>query len=547
MMFLTTRTETEALLLEQNLIKQLKPRYNVLLRDDKSFPNIMISVADTFPLISKHRGKRDDRVSYFGPFASAAAVNRTLNQLQKAFLLRSCSDPVFQGRVRPCLLFQIKRCAGPCAGKISAEDYRKLVAEAIEFLRGKSTKIQSELAEQMREAAQKLEFERAAALRDRIRSLTQIQSVQGVNPQSFSDADLIALHVEGGQACVQVFFYRAGLNWGNHAYYPATGSGAGNEEILEAFVVQFYTTKPPPKLLILSRPPPDVKLLEDLLRERAGHKVHLQIPVRGEKATFVENAVRNAREALAMKMAEVATQGRLLAELAEWLDLEEPPARIEVFDNSHIQGSHAVGVMIVVGREGFLKSAYRKFNFRSRDLSPGDDYGMMREMLTRRFDRLVKEDPERGSELWPDLLLLDGGKGQVSAAVEVLGDLGISDLAVLGMAKGADRNAGREVFHRPAGGPLSLDRKSPVLYFLQRIRDESHRFAVGSHRARRAKGTRSSQLDSIPGIGAARKSALLAHFGSARAVMGADPRDLQLVRGISKRMSEVIYRHFRDS
>jgi len=458
MMFLTTRTETEALLLEQNLIKQLKPRYNVLLRDDKSFPDILIAKHHPFPQIRKHRGKRAEKGTYFGPFASAGAVNRTLNQLQKVFLLRTCTDAVFESRTRPCLLYQIKRCAAPCVGKVGRDDYTTLVGDAELFLQGKTTRVQADLAAAMAEASAAMEFEQAAALRDRIRALTQVQSAQGINPRGVAEADVIALHLEGGQACVQVFFIRANQSWGNRDFYPRTGAGAEAPEILEAFLAQFYDDKDPPRLILLSHPVENEDLVTQLLSDRAGRKVDLAVPRRGEKAELVENAARNARESLARKMAEGASQNRLLAGLAEAFSLDAPPKRIEVYDNSHIQGSNAVGGMIVAGPDGFLKSQYRKFNIRSGAGANSDDFGMMKEVLTRRFERLLKEDPDRSSDAWPDLLLIDGGAGQVSAVAEILAELGIDDIAMVGVAKGVDRDAGKEEFHRPGQPPFARRR-----------------------------------------------------------------------------------------
>ncbi len=545
MMFLTTRTETEALLLEQNLIKQLKPRYNVLLRDDKSFPNILITKHTDYPQIRKHRGRKTAKGNYYGPFASAGAVNRTLNQLQKVFLLRNCTDTTFESRTRPCLLYQIKRCSAPCTGEIGKADYDALVADAERFLSGKSTKVQAQLAREMQEASDAMEFERAAALRDRIRALTTVQSSQGINPRGVAEADVIALHLENGQACVQVFFIRANQNWGNRDFYPRTGAGAEESEVLEAFIGQFYGDKQPPRLLLLSHPIENTDLLEDALAQSAGRKVEIAVPQRGEKAELVAGAARNARESLGRKMAESATQTRLLAGLAEAFGLEAPPRRIEVYDNSHIQGTDAVGAMIVAGPEGFQKNAYRKFNIRGEDLTPGDDFGMMKEVLTRRFKRLLKEDPDRESEAWPDLLLIDGGAGQVSAVYGILGDLGVDDIALIGVAKGIDRDAGKEEFHRPGRRPFALAHNDPVLYFIQRLRDEAHRFAIGSHRARRAKSVSENPLDEVPGVGASRKRALLAHFGSAKGVSRANLSDLKAVDGISDALAEKIYDHFR--
>lgn len=544
MMFLTTKTETEALLLEQNLIKQLKPRYNVLLRDDKSFPNILISSEHDFPQIKKHRGKRSEKGNYFGPFASAGAVTRTLNQLQRVFLLRTCSDAMFHSRTRPCLLYQIKRCAGPCVGRISDPDYARLVADAMRFLQGKSTSVQVDLARAMGEASQALEFERAAALRDRIKALTQVQSAQTINPAGVEEADVIALHLENGQACVQVFFIRAHQSWGNRDFYPKTGAGAEEGEILEGFVAQFYDSKEPPRLLIMSHQVENEDLVTSLLSQRLGRKVEIITPKRGEKADLVENAARNARESLARKMSESATQNVLLQNLAEAFDLDGPPARIEVYDNSHISGTNAVGGMIVAGAEGFLKSQYRKFNIKSDAGANSDDFGMMKEVLSRRFDRLLKEDPKRKSDMWPDLLLIDGGVGQVSVVAQIMAEMGVDDIAMVGVAKGVDRNAGKEEFHRPGKSPMALRMNDPVLYFVQRLRDEAHRWAIGAHRAKRAKGVSATPLDDISGIGASRKRALLAHFGSSKDVSRAGLFDLQVVAGISAAMAQKIHDYF---
>ncbi len=544
MMFLTTRTELEALLLEQNLIKQLKPRYNVLLRDDKSFPNILISSEHPFPQIKKHRGKKSEKGAYFGPFASAGAVNRTLNQLQKVFLLRNCSDSMFESRTRPCLQFQIKRCSAPCVAKISAEGYGTLVADATRFLEGKTTSVQADLAKAMTEASGNMEFERAAALRDRIRALTQVQQTQGINPQGVAEADVVALHLEHGQACVQVFFIRANQSWGNRDFYPKTGAGAEEPEIMEAFLTQFYDDKEPPRLVLLSHPVENPDLVAEALAIRAGRKVELAVPLRGEKAELVENAARNARESLARRMAESTTQNKLLTGLAEAFDLDTPPQRIEVYDNSHIQGTNAVGGMIVAGADGFLKSQYRKYNIKSDAGANSDDFGMMKEVLTRRFERLLKEDPERKSDMWPDLLLIDGGAGQVSAVAEIMNELGVEDIPMVGVAKGIDRDAGKEEFHRPGERPFALQRNDPVLYFIQRLRDEAHRWAIGAHRAKRAKAVSLTPLDDIPGIGATRKRALLQHFGSAKAVARAGLSDLQAVDGISEAMAKTIADYF---
>ena len=546
MMFLTTRTETEALLLEQNLIKQLKPRYNVLLRDDKSFPNILVTTEHSYPQIKKHRGAKREKGHYYGPFASAGAVNRTLSQLQRVFMLRNCSDSMFDGRTRPCLQYQIKRCSGPCVGKISEDDYAKAVKDAERFLKGKSTLIQEELAKEMALASETMEFERAAALRDRIRALTQVQTTQGINPKTVSEADIISLHMEGGQACVQVFFIRANQNWGNRDFYPKVSADMSHDEVIEAFLGQFYTTKDPARQIILSHSIENNDLMQNMLSEKIGRKVEILVPQKGEKHDLVLAALRNAKESLARKMSESATQQKLLRGVAEAFDLPEPPVRIEVYDNSHIQGAHAVGAMIVSGPEGFLKNAYRKFNIKGDSLTPGDDFGMMKEVLSRRFKRLMKEDPERKSESWPDLLLIDGGSGQVSAVAEILKDYGVEDIAMVGVAKGVDRDHGKEEFHVRGKRPFALQRNDPVLYFVQRLRDEAHRFAIGTHRAKRSKSIASSPLDEIDGVGAARKRALLAHFGSAKAVSRANLADLKAVEGVSAAMAEKIYDFFHE-
>jgi len=544
MMFLTTNTETEALLLEQNLIKQLKPRYNVLLRDDKSFPNILVAKSHDYPQIKKHRGARSEKGDYYGPFASAGAVNRTLTQLQRVFLLRNCTDSTFESRTRPCLLFQIKRCSGPCVGRISAPDYNALVNDAERFLQGKSTTIQADLKAEMAKAAEDMEYERAAALRDRINALTAVQSVQSINPKGVAEADIIALHMEGGQACVQVFFIRGNQSWGNRDFYPRLGGAESADEVMQAFMLQFYDDKPPPRQILLSHAPEDPDLASDVLSERAGRKVDVLVPQRGEKLDLVANALRNARESLARRMSESATQLRLLEGVAEAFDLPAAPRRIEVYDNSHIMGTNAVGGMIVAGPEGFIKSQYRKFNIKGTEITPGDDFGMMKEVLTRRFARLLKEDPDRQSEAWPDLLLIDGGAGQVSAVAQIMAEMGVEDIAMIGVAKGQDRDHGKEEFHRIGQRPFALRMNDPVLYFLQRLRDEAHRWAIGTHRAKRAKAAMSNPLDEIAGVGAARKRALLTHFGSAKAVGRAGLADLQAVDGISAAIAQKVYDHF---
>src|SRR6185437_7460158 len=566
-----THTEVEALLLECNLIKRFLPRYNVLLRDDKSFPYIHLTGDTDFPQLTKHRGATGESGDYFGPFASAGAVNRTLIALQRAFLLRSCSDSIFSSRTRPCLLYQIKRCSAPCVGRIDKAGYDRLVNEARAFLSGRSKEVQERLALRMQELADKLDFESAAFLRDRIRALTQVQGRQDISIESIEDADVIAAHQAGGHTCIQVFFFRAGQNWGNRAYFPSHDRQMPVEDVLAAFLGQFYENKPPPTLILLSHAPADQTLIEEALSSRAGMKVELAVPQRGDKRKLVDHALLNAREALGRRLSESEAQQKLLAGVAETFSLEAPPQRIEVYDNSHIQGSHAVGAMIVAGPEGFRKNAYRKFTIRGDggrtpsgqnglaaaieaavepeaapavQLAPGDDYGMMREVLSRRFARALKEDPTRERGTWPELLLIDGGAGQLTAARQVLADLGIDDIPLVAIAKGPDRNAGRERFFRPGKEPFSLDPRDPVLYYLQRLRDEAHRFAIGTHRARRAKAIGSSPLDEITGIGARRKKALLHHFGSARGVARAGLADLERVEGISKAVAQRIYEHF---
>ena len=545
MMFLTTKTETEALLLEQNLIKQLKPKYNVLLRDDKSFPNILVSHEHGFPQIKKHRGAKREKGNYYGPFASVGAVNRTLNQLQRFFLLRDCSDSQFEARTRPCLQYQIKRCCAPCVGYVKADEYVKLVRDAERFLGGKSTHIQAELAQDMQSASENMEFERAAALRDRIKAMTQVQTSQGINPQGVPEADVIALHMEGGQACVQVFFIRGNQNWGNRDYYPRIVGDISITEVMQAFVGQFYADRDPPRMVLLSDPMEDQSLMAEALTAKLGRKVKIALPIRGEKLDLITGAKRNARESLARRMSESASQIILLKGLAEAFDLPKPPHRIEVYDNSHIQGTNAVGGMIVAGPEGLIKSQYRKFNIKGDDITPGDDFGMMKEVLGRRFKRLLKEDPERKSEAWPDLLLIDGGAGQVSAVRDIMREWGVNDIAMIGVAKGIDRNAGKEEFYRTGKPVMALRQNDPVLYFVQRLRDEAHRFAIGTHRAKRAKSNMKNPLDDIDGVGPKRKKALLAHFGSAKAVTRANLVDLKAVEGVSDAMAEIIFNHFQ--
>ncbi len=543
----TTATETEALLLEANLIKRLKPRFNVILRDDKSFPYILIARDHDAPQILKHRGARKRKGEYFGPFASAGAVNRTINTLQRAFLLRSCSDSYYEARTRPCLLYQIKRCSGPCTGEISHDDYARLVKDAEDFLTGKSEKVKHHLHALMETASERLEFERAASYRDRLAALAQIQAHQGINPSSFAEADVFAAYAHGGQTCIQVFFFRTGQNWGNRAYFPRADKSLSPEEVLDAFIAQFYDDKPIPKLVLLSHDVPGRRLLEEALTTKADHKVTVTVPRRGEKREIMEQSLANAREALERRLAESASQRKLLEGVAEAFDLDDLPERIEVYDNSHIQGASPVGAMIVSGPEGFEKNSYRKFNIKSADLAPGDDYGMMREVLTRRFSRLLKETASDGANaVWPDLVLIDGGAGQLSATHEVLDELGIDTLRVVGIAKGPDRDAGRERFFIRGRDPFMLPSRDPVLYFVQRLRDEAHRFAIGAHRTRRKKSIGASPLDEVPGIGPARKRALLKHFGSAKAVSRAGLADLQAVDGISAQTAQTIYDFFHE-
>ena len=546
MEFVTTATEIEALLLEANLIKRLKPRFNVVLRDDKSFPFILIARDHPVPQILKHRGARNRHGDYFGPFASAGAVGRTINTLQRAFLLRSCSDAYFESRLRPCLLFQIKRCSAPCTGVISVEDYGLLVDEARGFLTGESDEVKRRLHVLMDEASLKQDYERAASFRDRLTALSHIQSRQGINPQTVKEADVFAAHQEAGQTCIQVFFFRTGNNWGNRAYFPRADKSLGVEEVLESFIAQFYDDKPPPRLVLLSHDVPSRRLLGDALSLRTGHKIAVTAPVRGEKRELVEHALINAREALARRLADASSQAAILGRLAELLDLDEAPERIEVYDNSHISGTNPVGAMIVAGPEGFIKGQYRKFNMRREDLAPGDDYAMMREMLTRRFSKLVKDKGEVNGWAAPDLVLIDGGPGQLGAAYEVLDELGLSEIKVAAVAKGPDRNAGRERLYLRGKEPMLLEPRDPALYCIQTLRDEAHRFAVGAHRAKRKKAITASPLDEVPGIGPARKRALLQHFGSAKAVSRAGMADLTAVGGISAQMAKAIYDHFHE-
>ena len=541
---ITTHTEAEALLLEANLIKQHKPRYNILMRDDKSFPYILLRADHDWPQLLKHRGAQTREGEYFGPFASAGAVNRTLLTLQKVFPLRSCSDAVFASRTRPCLQYQIKRCAGPCVGRIGPDAYDEIVAQAQAFLSGRSHGLQRRLSRQMEAASRALEYETAAIYRDRIRALTEIQARQDINVRSLGTADIFALAQTAGQSCVQVFFYRAGQNFGSRTYFPAQARDEPPDRVLAAFLGQFYSDKTPPPLVLASHRPQAADLLEEALALRAARRVRIHTPQRGGRRKLVDQAVENARDSLARRLAGSAAQRRLLDRAAELFALDGPPQRIEVFDNSHISGADAVGAMIVAGPEGFQKAAYRRFNIRSTDIAPGDDYAMMREMLQRRYARAIREDPGREGGAWPDLAIVDGGPGQLSAASEVLADLGIADLPLVCIAKGPDRRAGRERFHMGGRAPFTLPPDDPVLYFMQRLRDEAHRFAIGSHRTRRSRAIRRSPLDEISGIGATRKRALLNRFGSAAGVARAGLADLETVEGISKTVARRVYDHF---
>ncbi|TRC74162.1 excinuclease ABC subunit UvrC [Mesorhizobium sp. WSM4307] len=568
MEFVVTRTEIEALLLEANLIKRLRPRFNVLMRDDKSFPYILLTGDHVSPGIYKHRGARSRKGDYFGPFASAGAVGRTINSLQRAFLLRSCTNSFYENRTRPCLLYQIKRCAGPCTGEISHEGYAELVAEAKDFLSGRSQKVKTEISAAMEQASEDLDFERAAIYRDRLAALSHVQSHQGINPATVDEADVFAIHQEGGQVCIQVFFFRTGQNWGNRAYFPKADPALEGSEVLGSFLAQFYDDKPTPRAILLSHGVEDQELLAEALSTRAGRKVAISVPQRGEKKNLTDNALQNAREALGRRLAETSTQGRLLAGFAETFGLAKPPVRIEVYDNSHIMGTNAVGAMVVAGPEGFVKNQYRKFNIRSTEITPGDDFGMMREVMERRFSRLLKEhgdvapddtaSAQAGDDVeddisgsfpaWPDVILIDGGQGQMTAVRKILADLGIEDRVVaIGIAKGQDRDAGRERFFVKGRDSFSLPVRDPVLYFVQRLRDEVHRFAIGSHRARRKKEMVKSPLDEIAGIGPGRKRALLLAFGTAKAVSRAAIEDLRKVDGISEQVAKLVYNHFHES
>ncbi len=579
MEFVTVRTEAEALLLEANLIKRFRPRFNVLMRDDKSFPYILICRDHPAPAVMKHRGARNRKGDYFGPFASAGAVGRTVNMLQRAFLLRSCSDSVYESRTRPCLLYQIKRCSAPCTGEIGLDDYNVLVNEAERFLSGGSQSVRRMYQDLMQEAADKLEFETAASYRNRLWALAHVTADQSINPEGVEEADVFAAYQDGGQTCIQVFFFRTGQNWGNRAYYPKADRSLNAEDVLDSFIAQFYDDKPVPRLILLSHDIPNQDLLAEALSTKAERKVEIRVPSRGTKSTIVEHALANAREALGRKLAESSSQARLLEGVAERFGLSSVPRRIEVFDNSHTAGTNAVGAMIVAGPDGFVKGQYRKFNIKSPDTTPGDDYAMMREVLTRRFKRIaeaevideiqseaaeiaadatggplspviVAEDDAIEEQAFPDrpdLVLIDGGLGQLSVAREVLAGFGLHDIALIGVAKGPDRDAGREHFHLPnRERPIMLEAKDPVLYFIQRLRDEAHRFAIGTHRAKRAKSLGANPLDEIEGIGPTRKRALLTHFGSAKAVSRAGVEDLKAVEGISADMAKKIYDFFHE-
>lgn len=557
MEFVTTRTEIEALLLEANLIKRLRPRFNVLLRDDKSFPYILVTGDSRAPALYKHRGARSRKGDFFGPFASAGAVGRTINSLQRAFLLRTCTDSVFETRTRPCLLYQIKRCSAPCTGEISDQGYAELVQEAKDFLSGKSQAVKATIAAAMGEAAENLDFERAALYRDRLAALSHVQSHQGINPSGVEEADVFAIHHEGGISCIQVFFFRTGQNWGNRAYFPKADPSLPTAEVLSQFLAQFYDDKPCPRQILLCEAVEEQELLGQALSEKSGYKVAIQVPQRGEKKDLVDHALANAREAHGRKLAETASQSRLLEGFSETFKLERTPRRIEIYDNSHIMGTNAVGGMVVAGPEGFVKGQYRKFNIKSTDITPGDDFGMMREVMTRRFSRLLKEEgkPDRSVDVgddaafpaWPDVILIDGGQGQMTAVRAILKELDVEDcVTAIGVAKGVDRDAGRERFFALGRDSFTLPPRDPVLYFIQRLRDEAHRFAIGSHRARRKKEMVKNPLDEIAGIGPTRKRALLTHFGTAKAVSRAGINDLMAVAGISETVARLVYEHFHD-
>ncbi|WP_457094002.1 excinuclease ABC subunit UvrC [Microvirga sp. P5_D2] len=559
MEFVTTATETEALLLEANLIKQLKPRYNVLLRDDKSLPYILLTGDHEAPQLVKHRGARKRKGDYYGPFASVWAVNRTINALQRAFLLRSCNDSYFENRTRPCLLFQIKRCSGPCTKEISNEEYAGLASEARAFLAGKSNAVKQRITEEMQQASEDLEFERAARCRDRLAALSAIQGVQGINTQSVEEADVFALDEQAGQFCVEVFFFRNWQNWGNRAYFPKADKSMSREEVLGSFIAQFYDDKPAPRLILLSHEIEDAELMGAALSTRAESRVEIHAPQRGERRQLIEYVLRNAKEALGRRLADTASQQKLLISLGQAFGMAKAPKRVEVYDNSHIMGTNAVGAMVVAGANGFMKQHYRTFNMKSEDLKPGDDYGMMREMLQRRFARLVKEEPRAADAeapvehddafpAWPDLVLIDGGKGQLEAARQALAEVGVSedDVALVGIAKGRDRDAGRETFFKPGQPPFKMPPRDPALYFVQRLRDEAHRFAIGAHRAKRKRELVKNPLDEIAGIGPTRKRALLHHFGTVKAIQQAALEDLMKAPGVNAATARAVYDFFHD-
>ena len=547
MTIVTTNSEAEALLLEAQLIKRYRPAYNVLLRDDKSFPFILLRADHPFPRIQKHRGARRHKGQYYGPFASAGSVNQTLNALQKLFLLRSCTDSFFNNRDRPCLLYQIKRCSAPCVGRIDDTAYDSLVADAKSFLDGKSSAVQAKLAKEMESAAEVLDFERAAMVRDRLRALTFIQGSQAINAEGVGDADIFALAHRNGVMGIQAFFIRGGQNWGHRSFFPAHVAEMSEDEVLTSFLAQFYEDVPPAKSIFVDRQLTEADLLAQALSERAERKIEISMPQRGDRVRLVKQATRNAEEALDRRLAESTTQGKLLQEVADLFELPEPPRRIEVYDNSHIQGTNALGAMIVAGPEGFIKGQYRKFNIKNPDTAPGDDFAMMREVMARRFGRLMEDnEPERDAN-WPDLVLIDGGKGQMSSVMQIVRELGVEDVAFIGVSKGPDRHAGRETFHFPDGREFTLPVNAPVMFYLQRLRDEAHRFAIGAHRAKRSKAITVSPLDEVPGIGPSRKKALLMHFGTARAVRNASLEDLQKAPGVSAAVAQTVYDYYHSN
>jgi len=544
MQIVTTHSEAEALLLEAQLIKRYRPPYNVLLRDDKSFPFILLREDHDFPRVQLHRGARRLKGQYYGPFASAGSVRNTLNSLQKLFLLRSCTDSFFSNRDRPCLLYQIRRCSAPCVGRIDAAGYDELVRDAKDFLAGRSTKIQQKLQALMSDASAAMNFELAAVYRDRLRALTYVQGSQAIHAERLGDADIFALATKGGTICIQAFFIRGGQNWGHRSFFPTHIEDVPEADVLQSFLVQFYEEVPSPPLILTDRAVPEAQLLAEAFAERAGRKVQLRVPQRGDQVRMIRQAARNATEELDRRLAETSTMAKNLREIADAFELAEPPQRIEVYDNSHVMGTNAVGAMIVAGPEGFRKNQYRKFNIKRAETVPGDDFAMMREVLGRRFARLEKEDPDRSRGEWPDLLLIDGGKGQLSAVCEVMEEEGVHDVPVVAVSKGPDRNAGREIFHLPGGREITFPMNSPLLFYLQRLRDEAHRFAIGAHRQKRAKAFTGSTLDDVPGIGPGRKRALLMHFGTARAVRNAALQDLEKAPGISAAVARKVYDYF---